>query len=177
MASLAEISTEAEEIACKYNPDGLSPFPFENILQDKSDLKILDSYKLPENVSGAIVLNNDVNKYLILVNKQKPVTRQYFTTAHEIGHYFLHKEQIKSSNIIVDYEDLLDSNSALFRADSITTNQIEREANNFAAVLLMPEKLVRTVWAKLNNIEECAKVFNVSVIAMSIRLGKLGLAI
>lgn len=177
MVTLSEITTKAEELAQKYNPEGLSPFPFENIIKDNLDLKIFDSEKLPEIVSGAIVFKKDISKYIILINKHEPITRQYFTTAHEIGHYFLHGEQIKNGEMIVDYENILDSSNALFRIDAQLADQIEREANNFAAALLMPERFVRKVWTQLKNIEECAKVFNVSVIAMSIRLGKLKLVI
>jgi Zn-dependent peptidase ImmA (M78 family) len=39
----------------------------------------------------------------------------------------------------------------------------------------MPKDLVISAWSTLKNIEECAKIFNVSVSAMSIRLERLGL--
>lgn len=174
--TIPEIIKKAEEIARLYNPDGLSPFPFDKIILDKTDLQIIHSDKLNDKISGAIVFDEDKNKFFVFVNTKKPQTRQYFTLAHELGHYFLHISIIKDNGIIVDEENILDGNSALFRMDEPRSNQqIEREANNFAAALIMPEQFVRKVWDKLKNVEECANIFNVSILAMSIRLEKLGL--
>ena len=36
-----EICNYAEEISKKYNPQGLSPFPYQDIQKDKSDLKMI----------------------------------------------------------------------------------------------------------------------------------------
>lgn len=85
-----EICNYAEEISKKYNPDGLSPFPYENIQKDKLDLKILRTGKLPDTVSGIIGFFPEKSGFVILVNNTKSPTRQYFTIAHELGHYFLH---------------------------------------------------------------------------------------
>lgn len=61
----------------------------------------------------------------------------------------------------------------------------EWEANEFAACLLMPERLVKEEMKKIqidyaddsNNswIEQLAEKFNVSISAMSIRISRLGL--
>ena len=52
----------------------------------------------------------------------------------------------------------------------------ERDANRFAAAVLMPGGAVKAVIMRMKeaNIETLAKVFNVSEVAMSIRLKSLG---
>ena len=76
---------------------------------------------------------------------------------------------------MVDGDNYLETSSTLYRLDDAQRTQVEKEANNFAASLIMPEALVRRAWDTVKDIEECAKIFNVSVSAMSIRLTRLGL--
>ncbi len=47
---------------------------------------------------------------------------------------------------------------------------LEREANVFAAELLMPEAGVRAAWKELGEVEACAARFDVSPTAMHWRL-------
>ena len=163
----------AEEIIEKYNPEGLSPFPFEKIEEDKDDLNIvLISSK--SDLSGAIEFNKEKKEFTIFTNADKPKTRQHFTTAHELGHYFLHQDIIKREEIIIDGESSSE-NRTLFRLDVYEYTKTETEANNFAASLVMPADLVKKAWKIFENVQECAKVFNVSASAMSIRLEKLNL--
>ncbi|MFA5729686.1 MAG: ImmA/IrrE family metallo-endopeptidase [Candidatus Paceibacterota bacterium] len=171
--SIGEICQKAEELAKLYNPEGLSPFPFEAILKDRADLVIISSSTLDDSLSGAIVLEKE--KYAIVINKNKIKTRQYFTTAHELGHYFLHQDILKENKVIIDGEVSLDGASIMYRADSHAYSNIETEANNFAASLIMPEELIRKAWGEIKNIEKCADIFNVSVAAMAIRLERLNI--
>lgn len=89
--------------------------------------------------------------------------RDRFTVAHELGHFALghdnaHRDTLASFN---------------------TTNfdPAERNANRFAAELLMPEKVV---WfaiqsTDLSTVEELCDYFDVSGMAMRIRLQNLGI--
>lgn len=173
---LLEISNKGEEMAKKYNPEGLVPFPYENIQRDKGDLDIfLTDFEGKDEMSGAILYDKNTKKFSILINKTKPKTRQHFTVAHELGHYFLHSDIIKSEEAIIDGDNFLDGSKIFYRLDKAQQDKIETEANNFAASLIMPEKLVRKVRNKVGNVEECAKIFQVSVLAMSIRLERLKL--
>lgn len=169
-----EISELAEKIAKQYNPDNISPFPYQRIQQEKTDLKIYQT-DLPDGVSGVTAYDRENNTYSIYICKAKPPTRQHFTLAHELGHYFLHQEIIKQHELLIDGERQLDGENMLFRLDIHVDSNIEREANNFAASLIMPRELVIKAWSTLKSIEECAKVFNVSPVAMGIRLERLGL--
>lgn len=174
---MADISPEqkAVEIFNLYNPNGLVPFPFDEITKAEPDLEIKYLSDLDENLSGAILYLSENQKFVILVNSNKPKTRQYFTLAHELGHFYLHKKLIKDGKGLVDKENTLDSSTILFRNDIAKNDQIERHANRFAAVLIMPEELVKDAWNELKDVGKCADVFGVSVLAMSIRLEKLGI--
>jgi hypothetical protein len=66
------------------------------------------------------------------VKADDPIGRRRFTAAHELGHAVLHRE--KMGRFILDPE--------IAEADDATTG-IEREANRFAAELLMPEDVIR----------------------------------
>ncbi len=114
-----------------------------------------------DNISGSI-LQNEKSKsgYSIYVNVHHHKNRQRFTIAHEIAHFILHKDKI--GNGIQD--------DVLFRSN--LTNQLEKEANLFAADLLMPLNLIEE--SSTSDIEELAEKFKVSPQAMAIKLGTLG---
>lgn len=171
---MEKICEKAEKIAKIYNPEGISPFPFDKIVEKKDNLNIYYTKFLPDNVSGAIVYEKDGDNYSIYINKNNNPNRQHFTAAHEVGHFFLHKDIIKAEETIIDTEGE-GGNPILYRLDSGILTKIEKEANNFAASLIMPSKLVIEAWEALESVEECAKIFNVSVSAMSIRLERLKL--
>lgn len=166
---------KAEELAIKYNPGGISPFPFDKIIDDMGNLEMYYSSTLDDDTSGVTIYDKKDKTYAILINKKKQPNRQYFTAAHEIGHYFLHKDFLLEKEIIIDDIDNDGGVSALYRIDNSVSSDMERAANNFAACLIMPAKLVNDAWDALSDVEECAKIFNVSVSVMSIRLEKLGL--
>lgn len=175
MSSKTPSEILAEKLALQYNPNRQIPFPFENIEKDKKELHITYSNTLPDEVSGGIVYVKKDKEFKIAVNAKKSETRQYFTMAHEIGHYFLHRKLIMRKKGIVDGDPTLSSTMALFRQDMYESTIVETEANQFAASLIMPEDVVRYGWSELPIIEECAKIFRVSISAMSIRLERLGL--
>lgn len=170
---LAHIRALAEELATKFNPNNLAPFPHENVTAKHKDLRVYFTALDDDNVSGVILFKE--GEYNILINNSKPVTRQHFTLGHELGHYFLHQDILKGESAIIDGEETLDGPKVLYRMDSEKAKEIEIEANNFAASLIMPTDLVRRAWEATKSIEECAKIFVVSPIAMSIRLTQLGL--
>lgn len=168
-----EITTLAEEYARKYNPGSIAPFPYENVLAAHPDLEIHFTDLEDDLVSGVTLFENGI--YTILVNITKPETRQHFTLGHELGHYFLHKEYLRLEKGIVDGDSWLDSPNMLYRQDAVEKTTLELEANTFAASLLMPEDLLRRAWKAFGSIRECARIFRVSAVAMSMRLTKLGL--
>jgi Zn-dependent peptidase ImmA (M78 family) len=99
--------------------------------------------------------------YYIYINAELPAGRDNFTYAHEIGHIVLghHKE---------------------FHIDNLTEHEnwlLNREANVFAANLLMPEEWVRSQIQKdylaLPEIGQLKELFRVSWEAMINRLDEL----
>lgn len=107
---------------------------------------------------------------VIAVNNSylKPPGRQRFTAAHEIGHHLLgaHKS-----------DDL-----EMFCVDGVKTRKtaLERACDRFAALLLMPEPLVRRWFEDLsanpeNRVAIMAERFGVSSWAMRVRLRELEL--
>ena len=139
-----------------------------------------------DQVSGALVIK-DGGKH-ILVNSSHHRNRQRFTIAHEIGHLSLHTSDVDLlvDQLFVDtqmrvYQRVGGSDSAAYQGESSTTTpEQEREANQFAAALLMPEQLLRervdqNMLADEHDVSILAKEFGVSEQAMYIRLQKLEL--
>jgi Zn-dependent peptidase ImmA (M78 family) len=134
---------------------------------------IIKNIELDEDVSGFLLLKDD-STALIGINKSNPINRRRFTLAHEIAHYILHA---KDSKLFVDKDE-----KVLYRDSNSSTGELgkEREANAFAAALLMPEKLLRKEIEnqkeeKEKFISNLAKKFQVSEQAITIRLTNLGL--
>lgn len=111
-------------------------------------------------------------------NQYEP--RRRFTLAHEIGHYCLHTS--------ITGEGFIDSRQSMSRSATYWDSK-EREANQFAAELLMPESdilaigdRVITNYTRENNTDsmnirlfttEMANIFQVSNEAMTYRLEAL----
>lgn len=172
-SSLTFIRALAEEYARKYNPDKVAPFPYQNILEEHKDLEVHYADLDDPGLSGATLFKDGA--FTVVINNTKPERRQHFTLGHELGHYFLHQEILKDQKAILDSDVWLDSPHVLYRLDSARRTQVETEANNFAASLLMPADLVKHGWQITKDVRELAEIFQVSTVAMSIRLTKLGL--
>lgn len=115
----------------------------------------------------------------IVVNKTHADVRKRFTIAHEIGHIYLHHRSHGGSDVHVDRGHFISFRNKRSEAG---TDATEIEANQFAAVLLMPTALVRIEAEKLGSrrltdahVDEFAQSFRVSQQAMTIRLHALGL--
>lgn len=161
------------QILDEYNINEL-PVPV-NEIAVKRGLEI-KAYDLGEDVSGVLVIKDGLG--FIGYNPTESKVRQRFTVAHELGHYELHNKQNESA-LFVDKEFKVE-----FRNQDSSTGEMvrEREANAFAAALLMPEKLlikeIKNHHFELsddNNLQELAKLFNVSLSAMTFRLMNLKL--
>ena len=126
-----------------------------------NDIKVFEA-SLDKKISGAIRYNKATNKFEILINKNDARVRQRFTIAHEIGHFFLHNDMLKSDEIHIDI---------MYRM----TNEQERVVDYFAGALLMNKTLLEKTYKDGHSITELAELFDVSVSAMTVRLDVLGL--
>jgi len=112
-----------------------------------------------EKINGALIRNVKV----IFVNASLAVPRMRFAAAHELGHYAL-------------------GHGGDFFCPFPRQTALEREANRFAAALLMPAAVVKTLWLKLSDLAPGAKVaavanrLAVSREALGYRLRAVGLA-
>lgn len=173
------IKSKVKDILDEYNPDRISPFPFSKIEDDHSDLSIEFMNFRHEKIKGLSgVLYEDEGKFKIVINSEHASVRQYFTLAHEIGHFFLHKEYIEQKGMLID-DNTFGGKTAMFRDGVYSQEDREKEveANFFAAELIMPEDYVRKYWPAFGEerIVDFAKIFNVSLLAITIRLETLNL--
>ena len=114
-----------------------------------------------------------MQKYLkidikISVSNKDSYERKRFTAAHELGHFIYHRSLIGDG--LDDNIAYRSTNFGNFYNTNIKKHH-ETQANKFAAALLMPEDEVFDDYSKLGNIEEVAKKWKVSSLAMKIRLG------
>lgn len=126
-----------------------------------------------DELSGMIYVKDGVP--IIGVNSLHHPNRQRFTIAHELGHFELHRQMI-TDQVHVDKNF-----PALMRdpKSGTGTEQIEIEANQFAAELLMPRELIEQALAGKQfdidddgPMEEIAKKFRVSKQALQYRIRK-----
>lgn len=129
---------------------------------------------LDEELSGMIFVKED--KSIIGVNALHHPNRQRFTIAHELGHLFLHKKEI-TNEVHVDKQFPVLMRDAKSAAG---IDNIEIEANAFAALLLMPTEFVKNSLEDSSFdidddefIENLAKKFKVSTQAIQLRLGQI----
>ena len=136
-------------------------------IANSNDIKVYEG-DLDKKISGAIRYKKEEKRFEILVNKNDAKTRQRFTIAHELGHYFLHQEFLKSEEIHID---------TLYRAVETYDEEraIEKVVDYFAGALLMNRTLLDKLYKEDNSIQDLADIFNVSVSAMTVRLDILGL--
>jgi Zn-dependent peptidase ImmA (M78 family) len=128
-----------------------------------------------DELSGFLLRDLIRQKTIIGVNGCHHPNRQRFTLAHELGHFLLHEQE----KLHVDRQfqvNLRDGNSSKGESEE------EKEANLFAAELLMPVRFIKQDLAEVDALDlehddmlaELAKKYEVSVQAMTFRLAYLG---
>jgi len=128
-------------------------------------IKICNAYGLilnTENIKfvDALLIISKEKKNIILSNEILYLTRRRFSIAHEIGHYFIpwHKNNYSCSEI------------GLFSS----FDKDEREADTFAAELLIPTRIIKKEIENrnisLDLIKEFSNKYDVSLIAMARKL-------
>jgi Zn-dependent peptidase ImmA (M78 family) len=126
-------------------------------------------------LSGAIV----PERMVVLVEATEPDRRKRFTMAHELGHAeidyhsmaggpgLFEPSGIRSYRCLpTDVQDLNPDNTAARR---------EMLANKFAACILMPRGLARSLWRETHDVTKCADLLEVSREAAGYRLNELKL--
>jgi Zn-dependent peptidase ImmA (M78 family) len=104
--------------------------------------------------------------WVIVLRSDEPLVRQRFSLAHEIKH-------------LLDDEPMGDHDGRLYLPSRLHSSQHQAEhvCDHFAACLLMPKILVRRDWTSgIQDPSRLARRYQVSKIALEIRLRELGLA-
>lgn len=115
-----------------------------------------------ENIAGSVVIHNGTPE--IYVAKSHPHVRKRFTVAHEVAHIMLGHLTDKDGELIEDE----------VRLRSAARDQKERDANAYAADLLMPYAMMRDAVASgIRDIDRLASLFGVSTQAMRIRINNI----
>lgn len=158
--SFSQIEALASRIARDYNFDPESSDVREFVKSIGGQIETLadpDSHQLE---SGSLVVISPQN-FCIYLSPFTGRLRDNFTIAHETGHYFLHSGNPPGSNGI--------------RIGRFGDDLLERQANRFAAALLMPRGRFLEVADLVNDdVTVLAGRFNVSPRAAEVRLQSLG---
>jgi len=135
------------------------PVPVESIAEDLFGLLVEERRDL--GLSGALL----PGQRRIVINADEAPSRRRFTLGHELGHWVCHVASGDAMPLYCRAEDV----------SGVSDKALEREANSFAADLLMPDAIVRKLWADTWDIGLCARRLAVSPSAMQWRLFELGL--
>jgi Zn-dependent peptidase ImmA (M78 family) len=159
------IKNFAEKIV--YN-HGISSFPVDPIfIAQKENIEVKPKNDCSEGISGVLLKVGDqcgIMYSTFFANKGF----ENFSIGHELGHYFLdgHLEALFTSSTIHQS-----------KANFFSSDQYEREADIFAASLLMPEDMFKDhLWKfgkGLDGIMGMAELCNTSLTATAIRFTEL----
>jgi Zn-dependent peptidase ImmA (M78 family) len=139
------------------------------------DVEVRTDSDLSHEISGEI--RRDGEKYIVSSSKDEHLYRQRFTLAHELGHYVLHKGLIGTG--LDDSKMYRSTKDGKFYNTDIKLSH-ERQANSFAAKVLMPKPLLRKKIDELSmhdskpEISKLCNLFQLSYSAMKWRLVNLG---
>jgi Zn-dependent peptidase ImmA (M78 family) len=166
--NIKEIEQRVGELLKEANLNHI-PVPVEDIA---AHFKLRIGRKPSKDFSGFVLRKDGAG--LIGINSDESPRRQRFTIAHELGHFFLHP----SKEAFVDYRQNAKKHPRTLK---------EREADLFAASLLMPRMELSKDFAKIakdaffdqeqieGTITFLAHRYEVSEEAMHIRLMTLGM--
>ena len=157
IANYSMAKNMAHTVLSKYNITK-PPVDVMNIVK-KEGLNIV--YFTPKEEGMDILGFLDLQEKAIYVNSLNPVNRQTFTMAHELGHWFMHKQEIQDNpNSYIVFRKNQEGNPSRDRK--------EAEANFFAASLLVPYKFLDEYYGV--DIPTLSKIFMVSPSVIENRL-------
>jgi len=148
--------------------DGVLPVPIADIAERLLGRKV--EYVSREKLGGAdgeacVEMINGSPRGVIRIANDLHEHRKRFTIAHELGHLVLGHARLGKENKRRDF------------LSQLGIDPEERDANLFAAEMLMPAQFVEKAFysKEIRNIKEMARLFQVSETAMENRLYSLGL--
>jgi Zn-dependent peptidase ImmA (M78 family) len=115
-------------------------------LRDRG-MRVADVGDPNEPLAGFIFQSDNAAWIYVSSDRNNPIGRQRFTAAHELGHAVLHRDAMPEQFLADTHQMLSDPDAKL--------DAKEREANQFAAELLMPEAICRAREAELRQQHGC----------------------
>ena len=96
--------------------------------------------------NGFLQFDKPTNQYLIHINEN--LKNEHFVIAHELGHYFLHKNL---------------NTFKILKCSSVLKDKLEHQANLFAAEIILSDKMIFEALPFIEgfNIEQIASYFRV----------------
>lgn len=178
---MPDVALSAQRLLSEYDEafglGDVPPVPVEEIAESYLLLNITERDDL-RTVSGApkdggrlsgLLTAADQTIWVDAREARRSPERRRFTIAHEVGHWVLHARQ-------GDVEDFQRFCRPIdLKAEEDRGREVEREANRFAAELLMPEEILNARAEACGfNLPLLASEFEVSVPALELRLTLLG---
>jgi len=155
---------EVVENLLQNNGQVYPPFNVSAIANDLG-ITVLETVMPQPDISGLIAKQPNGGIY-IYINQDENINRQRFTIAHELAHYYLHyKDNLANKDGVLDF---VKYRNGIYSANE---SEDEREANAFAAELLVPYSALEELWlAGYTDAAELARRFAVSTEMMIYRL-------
>ena len=154
-----------------------APVPVDRIAKAEDiEISLQDA---EDDISGFIVRDPEHKRVVIGINSKHHPNRRRFTTAHELGHYFLHPGE----DVHVDKTRHALRINLRDKESSTGTRDTEKEANLFAAELLMPSSFLQSDLERMPGLDlltndralaKLARKYKVSTEALTFRLAYLG---
>lgn len=170
ISSISKIKKLAETISGNFNTEKIIPL---HLIAESEDIEVFYDHYDKGTFDGMTVY--DDNEFYIHINidnhNKYNSPRSRFTLAHELGHYFIDTHRLGLKLGILEPHPS--------KIDKIQFDRIEREADYFAACLLMPEEsFQRDLWKRkkfsFDVIDYLSKEYNVSKTSCALRFAEVG---
>jgi hypothetical protein len=181
VVQMADPAMAAQDLLAEFDDGyGLGEVPPSPVEEIAGSLLLLDVVEVDDirTVDGApqdagrisgMLTTTDRTIWVDRVESERSQGRRRFTVAHELGHWLLHAQRGTKDN----YKRFCRTPDL---DPDVESAKQEREANEFAAALLMPEEIVSAIAPACGfNLGLLATQFDVSVPALELRLAKLKL--
>ena len=144
----------ADNFRIKNWGDGI-PIDIELIVEKRLNLDLIPIPGLYKITGTEAFLSGDLNE--IIFDTDRPDVRIRFSIAHEVGHYVLHKEQIKMlrAKSYDDWKEIINN------IPGPIWGRAEYQASEFAGRLLVPgDDLISSIKKRKSLIEQAKKIIN-----------------
>lgn len=146
------------------------PVDIEAFAELELGMEMIPVPQLRGRVGADAFITHDFSSILIdleYFNSPKMQSRNRFSIAHELGHFFLHKEYfIESCPSDTDEEWI----QFMLQMDDMTHHSLEWQANAFASILLMPKQEFISSFDTHVSFAELSRKFGVSETAVRKRI-------